>query len=576
MLFASLHSSRDTCFRQSAIETFTLEGADISNFYFDVNLRHFFHLTKESAPVVAFGGVGMIVGDLSAGQALDQGSAVVVILPRYGFIRNDTFLRRFSFCYGGKLLKGQLSMLTQANTTYVFISAPSHCSQLWRSSHSENIYDIPKSCRRMGFEVDDRDLYYSMVAAQIVGNCRDLHSLWSHCDPRNSVGVHIHSAHNSPAALFLRSKRFDAQLAILYVMHDYNNEPYVFYVSRKLYYYIPMSEVVCVHADAPQAWEIAAVTTHKVAASEMIACADLIVLVSRGMLTDLLQSSPQTAQLLRQFKAHRRLVSIGNWVTKPTWTNARRYVRLEDPTRGKLHARTIVFNQLVPLARHASDIGRPECLVLWIGRFDINKGIAAIPQLIRASCNANCAFAVMGYSPNLRIARQLRHQLNHAAAKEVCPIYSLDIHEQRQYGMLLRAAADVVTITSATEAYGLVVAEALAYGSIPVVSAVGGMPEIVVPFTEMTRKTWTGIVFEFRPNDWVFDVRSASDALMHALSLLREQTPEELDQLRKRSIVSTRTSDHGLNEYRSCIESVLNDAKSSSHTLTLDIGCKSL
>ena len=58
-------------------------------------------------------------------------------------------------------------------------------------------------------------------------------------------------------------------------------------------------------------------------------------------------------------------------------------------------------------------------------------------------------------------------------------------------------------VPSSSEAFGLVSAEALAYGAIPVVSDVGGLPETIIPHPMQLGDQisgddrWTGFVFPY-------------------------------------------------------------------------------
>ena len=60
--------------------------------------------------------------------------------------------------------------------------------------------------------------------------------------------------------------------------------------------------------------------------------------------------------------------------------------------------------------------------------------------------------------------------------------------EQDQFGIYLRAAADISLVPSWMESFGLVAAEALAFGSVIVSTGVGGLKEFLIdrPSTTMT------------------------------------------------------------------------------------------
>jgi glycogen synthase len=52
--------------------------------------------------------------------------------------------------------------------------------------------------------------------------------------------------------------------------------------------------------------------------------------------------------------------------------------------------------------------------------------------------------------------------------------------EQEEFGMVLRAAADVVFVPSHSEAFGLVAAEGLAMGAVVLSTGVGGLSDFLV------------------------------------------------------------------------------------------------
>ena len=548
-----------------SFEYFGVRATDDFQFRTKTGRTFLFHVTKESAPVSAFGGVATVVGDLSFGQSSNRRNEVVVILPRYGFIENHRVVRRFQFILQGEFVKGEISILERDNVTYVLVSAPSTCESLWLVQSAQHAYDIPRVCSKNGFGKQDRDLYFGLVSAQVVGNCHQVSSLWDSCDVEADRVVLIHSAHNVPTALHLQSIPRNSHIKIVYVIHDYNNEPYVSYSTKKLAPYVSMDELSWTEfltkrcpRSGPFLRRVTSFRTpDSIHASQLAACASVVVLVSKGMLKNLLSSSVHTEYLIRTYTQLRQLVVINNWVSTSVWTDARVRVPTEDPVMAKAQAQKLLFRSLRKMAPVSSSTAF-DCLVLWIGRFDQNKGIVTIPRLVTAACDKKCAFAVMGHGSADRLEKHVLHDAFEAAKRRDCPIYLLNsARDQELYGSLMRAAADIVVVTSAAEAFGLVAAESLAYAALPVVSAVGGLPELVIPYSHESRANWTGITFEMHARDWRFTSKSAATALSSAITLLRQLSMEDLYALQARLIKSAPVSSIGVQHYEECINTLL-------------------
>ena len=551
---------------QSTFKLFPVHSDARSHFKFTARNSFVFHVTKESSPVASFGGVGTIVGDLAEQQALSDSVRVTVIMPRYGFIEDDKIIRRFKFVLtNGVALDGQVSVRMYKNVTYILISAPSTCGELWQVRDTEHMYDVPSKCRQRGFDHEDRDLYFSTVAAKLIGDCAGWFSLWESCAVQTNVGVLVHSAHNAPSIPLIRLevRESNFKMGILYVMHDYNNEPYSAFSRFKLCLYGAVNAQqkgsvlleqrqsafnVCKH-DSPGIF-----LCRRVHASTFISHADLIILVSRGMLKNLLNSRSPTAVLLRGYQKQGRLVCIQNWVTEAVWDEARTHVSMQSPTLGKADARRRAFDVLSPFAGERAQ--STSCLILWTGRFDYNKGIATLPQLYTVASDMKCAFAVQGYGGKEKQLTPILRRLRSKAEFRHFPIYlQRTRNEQRTHGSLLRAAADVVMVTSANEAYGIVAAEALAYGAVPVVSDAGGLPEIIIPFKKHAQHaTWTGETFKVDTNDWRYNAKSASKSMKRViLRIQNERDQGQLHALYQRLISSTPLVSRSVSTYASCI-----------------------
>ena len=83
------------------------------------------HVAKECHPVVSFGGLGQVVGAISAGAAKFKNTSVAVILPKYGFVDRPVKLVSFKFRLASVTIRGDVHSLHTDDVLYLFVGAPS-------------------------------------------------------------------------------------------------------------------------------------------------------------------------------------------------------------------------------------------------------------------------------------------------------------------------------------------------------------------------------------------------------------------------------------------------------------------
>ena len=494
------------------------------------------HIAKESAPVVAFGGVGQVVGEISRWQASDTNTTVAVILPHYGFIdkwqKPETFAH-FSFRLKHGTVHGKLYYLQRGEVSYFFVSSPSHMHDLWKSTHVEDVYNLP---RRLFSKVlnSDRDLYFSFLAAHVV---RFLSR--TKVSDKKSIIAHVHGATNAAAMFFLRAVN-EKFLSIIYTVHDYNAEPFISYDLEKIFSYSKRSsyrnfryfgkERKLMHCDTeePRKMRTKSFRGKKISSSEFAFCADIITTVSKGMIWEIMQRSEEYARLFITYESRGRLINVNNWIADEIWKVSRKLISYDDPSSSKTRAKRVLFKELSHFiyGQH-TEMSRTECIVLWLGRFEANKGVPLLPYMHVAACSANCTLVVAGYATT-RSSRKsftfVQRALSANARRLSCPYFALTTLVDQRFNPLIRAAADIVVIPSLSEAYGLVAAESLAFGSIPVVSAVGGLPEIIKPFEVRAFAApswnWSGFQFHSYGDRWELTGVSMQASLKMATRML--------------------------------------------------------
>ncbi|KAF9920516.1 hypothetical protein FBU30_009633 [Linnemannia zychae] len=120
------------------------------------------------------------------------------------------------------------------------------------------------------------------------------------------------------------------------------------------------------------------------------------------------------------------------------------------------------------------DLTRP--LVLFIGRFQYNKGLEFFTTACTVIKENGGRFVIMG-QPNNFPVRSITN-LERLFKGTVTVI--ADAKTQDEWGTYWRAAADFLLVPSLTESFGLVAAEGLLFGSTVISSGVGGLSEFLV------------------------------------------------------------------------------------------------
>ncbi|CAG8636824.1 23687_t:CDS:2 [Cetraspora pellucida] len=120
------------------------------------------------------------------------------------------------------------------------------------------------------------------------------------------------------------------------------------------------------------------------------------------------------------------------------------------------------------------DINRT--IVLFIGRFQYNKGVEFFVPAIETLAALDAKLIVMGQQNNFPIKKLQKLQSKYPKNFNLID----DLEFQNDWGVLYRAAADVQFVPSFTESFGLVAVEGLLFGATVVSTGVGGLKEFLV------------------------------------------------------------------------------------------------
>jgi glycogen synthase len=120
------------------------------------------------------------------------------------------------------------------------------------------------------------------------------------------------------------------------------------------------------------------------------------------------------------------------------------------------------------------DLNRP--LILFIGRFQYNKGLEFFEETTEYLASRNARFVMMGQKNNYA-----HHKVVELRDQYPDNVLLIDEEmEQKRWGIYLRTAADFAFVPSRTESFGLVAAEGLLFGAAVISTGVGGLREFLV------------------------------------------------------------------------------------------------
>ena len=135
-------------------------------------------------------------------------------------------------------------------------------------------------------------------------------------------------------------------------------------------------------------------------------------------------------------------------------------------------------------------------LLLYIGRFQYQKGVGDLLNALPTLQALNVNVVLMGQPHNVdeRLLTRATRQY---------PFLTIlgSLSEQDQFGIYIRAAADISLVPSWMESFGLVAAEALAFGSVIVTTGVGGLKEFLIDRASTTTNL-TSAKEQFESSDW--------------------------------------------------------------------------
>jgi glycogen synthase len=498
-----------------------------------------FHVAKEFGPA-SMGGLGAVLTALAKQQQRAGHVDVSVVLPFYSLLRQPPFVDNVEHyvtldvdVLDGKGFDGDWAAarplaspmlrntnperrmskiqfdvsrmpfwIDETNTTAVnvYLIGPGHeypFDRAFRANDILSIYSSPS-----GLPQEWKDLYFEKAVSRLIeyehtkAQAARVASASSNVRPVDIV--HIHGATNAMLAHYLaRSTHAGAYAAlgrpaVVYTLHDYFDE--VTYVNNAAnvdkFLDHPLEERPLL-----QQYRYG----NEVFMSPLgISHADMATFVSRSLTEDLVEGRldfymKQVAMESILAKARSAsFIGITNGIDLHARNpfNAPELVakHLNFPSRGsgwpestapvstrirdrKRAAKAYLYREGLLTAE---DLDRP--LLLFIGRFQVNKGLEFFADTADYLARRNARFVIMGQQNSYSYdrVRSLRDRYpNHVTLID-------DLEGQKRWGIYLRTAADFAFVPSLTESFGLVAAEGLLFGAAVVSTGAGGLREFLV------------------------------------------------------------------------------------------------
>lgn len=434
-------------------------------------------ISKELFGIASIGGMGVAVGE-SAMLSLEMGHGSAVIMPRYRGLASSHYISCVTFQLNAIVMVSAIYhtvVKTSSGEVHVFlVDYPKGSKSTWPHV-DDNLYELSK-----GESWQTRDLVFSMVAAHVV---KQLEHHLARLEAHRRVLVQVHGVSNAPSIIFMRLL---TNASILYRAHDYMDEVRLSYDYDMMKDYIYSAAPCHPCASEPnRLWAFcdgtgsirlpcSAVGTLTLHSDVFFACADILSPVSHAMLSHML-TSESSFHVFQRLAAEKRIKPVGHWVSQPVERLAR---QLHNKAHGsmsltKAKAARELFQTVKALYR---DTHTPT--IVWIARFEVNKGLDLLPRLSEFFCSRGLNFVVVGnYEKSARLKEVIRLRKYMTACMK-SNMLLISSHQHAQVA-LARLAADIVIIPSKEEAYGLTAAEALIFGALPIITNVGGLVEII-------------------------------------------------------------------------------------------------
>ncbi|CAO3693690.1 unnamed protein product [Rhizopus stolonifer] len=420
----------------------------------------------------------------------DKGQTLPVEFKVYQMIYDFNPISNFESL--PKSAKAELmSKSLRANKTMrVYLIGPGKVYPLLKSFHANSVTQLYSTLQVLPQEWQDQ-YFNKAVASFLISRATAKHeqSLFAPlyvAPPRVDI-VHLHGATNAYVAKYMQefaNEKFTiTPPAVIYTMHDYLDE--LQYTNRLDNFDKFWTSSQRNMKEILQGYTY---NSQRVFLSPLaIDAADAITFVSKKMAKDMVEGNIDfylkevvMNSILRKAEKG-QFYGISHGVALGANTNPYRNTQLvqnglnfttklaRSETKRLAKEFLIAHNQLRP-----EDLERP--LVLYVGRFQYNKGLETFSKAVGLFRKYNIKFAILGQPNNYPlewVENLAEENLDHVVLMST-------VRQQERWLSYFRAAADFVYVPSVTESFGLVAVEGLAFGSAVISTGAGGLSEFLI------------------------------------------------------------------------------------------------
>ncbi|RIA86244.1 Glycosyltransferase Family 5 protein [Glomus cerebriforme] len=509
-----------------------------------------YHVTKEFGQA-SLKGLGQIVTGLSRAQSTNTSIKVSVVMPYYSFLRGLYRPHKFAqFVIKVRDKRGQwkdvkflvyrflwnimnnedvlASNLEETNSHIisVFMIGPASnmvpLNEAFKASSTAKIYST-----KSNLPLEWMDLYFCKAAAEFITyrNIMTDTSLFAKYETRGVDVVHIHGSTNALTIKFLKEfhnkEKFGKKIpAIVYTIHDYLEEHLYSNDVKNIQKFIDFGTF---QQDRPQYFH----NNRMYMSGYAIDDSQMVTFVSKTLAKEMVEG-PMDFQFKELIMPNiLNKAKLGQWVgitngidftafnpfndTMLIESNANFPKNIYNFDPVLLYAESIegASQELITTSKQSAkayliregllnreDLIRP--LILYVGRFEYNKGLQFFNAIADLLVEMDAKFIIMGQRNNYPVEKLKR--LSASVPDNIILIDDLEF--QKDWGVIYRAASDILFMPSLTESFGLVAAEGLLFGMPVVSTGVGGLKEFLVNKT----KNYDDDNIKFDYNSYLFEL----------------------------------------------------------------------
>lgn len=452
----------------------------------DPDPRHMtvLHLASEYAPVAKAGGLADVLAALPAALQ-EAGVHTAVVLPLYGGPGGEKAVRAGEL---DPVWSGAIPGTTLRPT-------------VWRTRSEPAVFYVEEPVHFGRSEIYADEIGEELAPERFVAFQRAVLAwLRDDADARPDV-LHLHDHHAALVPALLRGVAANEALAELPTVLTVHTAVHQGIVPLRALAALGLDEafLLASHASADPEDEL---NTLRLG----IELADAVAIPSTTYARELVTDFDVARGLGRVFRAAAdRMVGIAHGVDRSVW-NPRSDAFLPAPYGpGDLAGKRLAKREVC--AELGLDAAQP--LLAYIGRLVPEKGIEILFETVeRLARRTDASVVVLGEGPPEQEAR-LRGLDALLRASGLHGRLAVALRFDEALAHRLYAAADAVLIPSRTEPGGLTAMHAMAYGTVPIARAVGGMRDTVCPAGAPPR----GVCFE------AFTTTALTEAVQEALEL---------------------------------------------------------